>query len=107
MDISNEARRNVEAMSARLQAQCAADPQVRQAVTDAAAAIGAPGPDHADLIRRLAYALDAVLPYLRAQAMAEKSRETGKALRSITKQEREEGARRAVDEAFAMLGIVP
>lgn len=67
--------------------------------------IGSGDMANADLIRSLAYALDNCLPHLRAQAMAEKSREAGKSLRFITKQKHEEMARKAVEEAFALLGL--
>lgn len=58
-----------------------------------------------DLMRRLAYPLDASLNWLDAQAQAEKRREAGKSLRAITWQQRAKSARAAVDEAFQVLGV--
>ena len=60
---------------------------------------------HSDLIRRLAFALDASLDHLDRQAAAEKRREAGKSLRSITEQQRAEMAHKAVAEAFDVLGL--
>ena len=59
----------------------------------------------ADLIRRLAYGLDAALPHLDAAAAKEKRAEEGKNLREITKQQSAEMARKAVNEAFDLLGL--
>lgn len=61
--------------------------------------------EHRDLIRRLAFALDAALPYFRRAAERERRLEAGKALRSVTKQQRAEMAETAVAEAFALLEI--
>jgi len=57
-----------------------------------------------DLMRRLAYPLDASLNWLAAQAAAEKRREEGKPLRAITWQQRAKHACAAVDEAFHLRG---
>jgi len=58
-----------------------------------------------DLIRRLAFAVDASLPYLDKQASAEKRREEGKPLRNVTCQQRAVMAHKAVAEAFDLLGL--
>lgn len=59
------------------------------------------------LIRCLAYGLDACLDHLNAAAAREKRREEGKALRSVTEQQRAEMASKAVAEAFGLLGLEP
>lgn len=61
--------------------------------------------DQTDLIRRLAYALDACLVHLDQQAERERRAEEGKPVRQITKQERAKMAHLAVTEAFDLLGI--
>lgn len=58
-----------------------------------------------ELIRRLAYALDPCLDYLDRRARAEAREGVGKALRPVTEQQRAAMARKAVDEAFDMLGL--
>jgi hypothetical protein len=58
-----------------------------------------------NLIRRLAYMLDACLPYLQKREDAEKRRELGKPIRRITARERNTAAKIAVKEAFDLLGI--
>lgn len=60
--------------------------------------------DH-DLIRRLAFAVDACLDYMDAKAAREKRDSEGKALRAITEQQRAEMAHKAVEEAFDLLGL--
>lgn len=56
-----------------------------------------------DLILRLANLLEAALPYLDRAAQVERNREAGKAMRSVTAQNRAKAAREAVKEAFAVL----
>lgn len=61
--------------------------------------------EHRDLLRRLAFGLDAALPHLARDAQRERRDEEGKALRSVTKQQRYDMAAEAVGEAFALLGL--
>jgi hypothetical protein len=58
--------------------------------------------DNHDLIRRLAFALDASLDFLDRAASAERDRPR-RGLREITKQQRAKMAHAAVAEAFALL----
>jgi len=56
-----------------------------------------------DLIRTLAISLDNNLEYMAERTAAEARREAGKSMFSVTERNREEWARHAVDEAFALL----
>jgi hypothetical protein len=60
--------------------------------------------DQKDLIRRLAYHLDACMPYLKSKAAQEKRQEAGKALRRITDQKLAARADEALKDAFDLLG---
>lgn len=62
--------------------------------------------DTKHLIRRLAMLLDCCQDHLDRAAEAEKRREAGKALRSITAQQRAEAAREIIREADALVGGV-
>jgi putative NIF3 family GTP cyclohydrolase 1 type 2 len=59
--------------------------------------------DNHDLIRRLAFALDASLDFLDRAASAERDRPLSRGLREVTKQQRAKMAHAAVAEAFALL----
>lgn len=59
---------------------------------------------HRELILRLANLLDASLPLLERAARAEREREAGKSMRQTTQQHRFDSARKAVAEAFDLLG---
>lgn len=61
--------------------------------------------DQKDLIRRLAYGLDACLDHLAKEAEKERRREEGKSLRQITNRQMHGMAHDAVVEAFALLGL--
>lgn len=61
--------------------------------------------DNTDLIRWLAYGLDACLEHLDAEAEREKRKEAGKAIRSVTAQKRAKMSRKVVEEAFELLGV--
>ena len=61
--------------------------------------------DKDDLIRRLAYSLDACLDYLDRQAVRESWKNTEGGLREITKQSRAKMAHKAVNEAFTLLNL--
>ena len=62
--------------------------------------------DTRTLIRRLAMLLDCCQDDLDRKAAAEKRREAGKALRSVTAQQRAEAAREIIREADALVGGV-
>lgn len=60
--------------------------------------------DEEIMIRRMGMLLDACQEHLDREAAAEKRREKGKSLRSITMQDRAEAAREIVAEADALVG---